>query len=80
MQENSYKMTTNILFKNMEGFYKALQCPKCKKVIFCKLTEELKRQISMGVPPKCCECLVELEGVYLVDGCPLETAKVEIEL
>jgi len=73
-------MTTNILFKYMEGMYIVLQCPQCKKVIFCKPTEELKRDLSMDVLPKCCECLVELERVILADGYALETAKVEIEL
>jgi primosomal protein N' len=65
-------MSTNILFKNMKGFYGVLQCPKCKKVIFIK-EPPLKEQRKYFIY-KCCECLVDL--VWL----DVETAKVEIEI
>jgi len=73
-------MTTAILYKNMEGLYGVLQCPKCKKLIFLK---ESLQQLSIEVEGKkhltqahlCCECMVELKPLW-----DIETAKVEIEL
>ena len=57
---------TNVVFKNMDGFYKVYQCPLCMKVVF--LTEE------PDGPVFCCECGVELKKL------DLRTAKVEIQL
>jgi DNA-directed RNA polymerase subunit RPC12/RpoP len=65
-------MRTNILFKNMDGFYGVLQCPKCRKVIFLK--ENPPKDQKKYYIYKCCECLENLEWL------DIETAKVEIEI
>jgi len=73
-------MGINLLFKNMEGLYGVLQCPKCKKLIFLKQSLE---QLSYEVEGKkylkqsylCCECLIKLKPLW-----DIETAKIEIEL
>jgi len=57
---------TNVMFKNMKGFYNVYQCPECLKVVF--LTEEIKEPIF------CCECGIELRKL------DIKTAKVEIQL
>ena len=57
---------TNLMFKNMEGFYTVYQCPRCLKIVF------LKQEINE--PIYCCECNVELKKLNI------KTAKVEIQL
>ena len=59
-------MTTNIMFKNMKGYYVVYQCPLCEKIVFLKE--------DPGEPVFCCECNVEMKKL------DLETAKVEIQL
>jgi len=73
-------MTTNILFKNMEGDYGVLQCPRCKKLIFLKqslegFSYEIEGKKYLKQTYLCCECGVELKPLW-----DIETAKVEIEL
>ena len=57
---------TNVMFKNMKGYYNVYQCPKCLKVVF--LIEEISEPIY------CCECNEQLKKL------DLKTAKVELQL
>jgi len=70
----------NVVYKNMEGLFGVLRCPKCKKLIFLKksleqFSYEVEGEKKLKLAYLCCECQVELEPLW-----EIETGKVEIEL